>query len=261
MHLCGGGARGKMAFTNPLHRHPDKEPAQKKRPGPLCAAHLRQAWGEPSYSDHPPSQCCQDSKSLPTLFTDPVHRQAGSRSVPGGSARGSGDLGFKRGAPPGPQGPRDSASVSRGHNKWSPARQLTPEARVRTRGVEGSPLGSGGRDPSCLSGSGDPGLMSAPPASALWPLSLWACVFCPRSDPRPPLYKDRRRQSGPQDHLSSRDPSLSRICRDPFPLRSQSRALGQGAAPKSGSRQPAESLDWPLTTASTSFQQHADRVW
>ena len=105
------------------------------------------------------------------------------------------------------------------------------EARVRTHGVEGSPPGSGGRDPSCLSGSGDPGLMSASPASSLWPLSLWVCVFCPRLDPRPPLYKDRRRQSGPQDHLSSRGPSLSHICRDPFPVRSQSRALGQGAAP------------------------------
>ena len=203
-----------------------------------CAAHLWQAWGPLIFRPPPPNAARTQSPSQhcsQTLFTD--------RLVPALSLGAQcADLGIwasTERSPPGPQGPRDSVSASRGRNKWFPARQLTPEdvpppsseARVRTHGVEGSPPGSGGRDPSCLSGSGDPGLMSASPASSLWPLSLWVCVFCPRLDPRPPLYKDRRRQSGPQDHLSSRGPSLSHICRDPFPVRSQSRALGQGAAP------------------------------
>ena len=52
MRPCGGRARGKMAFTNPLHRHPDKEPAQKNRPGPVCSASVA-SLGGPSYSDHP----------------------------------------------------------------------------------------------------------------------------------------------------------------------------------------------------------------
>lgn len=97
---------------------------------------------------------------------------------------------------PRPQGLRDSASVSPVTSGPQPGSSHLKTCRLPVqRSQSGLTAWRGaprlwGQDPSCLSGSGGPGgpgLMSASPASALWLLGLWVCVFCPRPDPHPPL--------------------------------------------------------------------------
>lgn len=247
----------------PVSPSPDKEPAQKNHPGPRCAACLWQAWGALIFrppphnaADQGPSQRCSQT-------------QAGSRSVPGVSARGYGDLGFNRQELPRTPGPEGQClsprAVTSGPQPGSSQPEdvpppVAPEARVRTHGMEGSPQAPGAGTLPASPALGAPGLMSASPSLlAVWLLGLCAMhLLSGGRDPRPPpSYKDGAWQSGPQDHPLR---PTARICRDPS-QQDHTCGLGDGGAAPHVREPPASRESGPAADHCLHpFQQHADMV-